>query len=141
MTVRVRLGATATVEVADVPDGSLWLPLDDLLGALDWHVTPLGDQRIGLCPDEQRCVPVPPEAVSNPPGQAPRIDLGALADPLGVSVVRHGRFAAVVPHTAASRTPAAASGRGIVLPEVTTGEPVPLAEAGRRRCVFAWASW
>ena len=141
MTIRVRLGATATVEAAQAPDGSLWLPLDDLLQGMGWHLTRLGEDRIGLCPDEQRCIPVPAEAVVRPADGGPRIDLGSLADPLAVSVVHHGRFAAVVPHADAPGAPGAASGRGITLPEVTTGEAVPVAEAGRRRCVFAWASW
>lgn len=137
----VRLGSHPPVRVPHIDRPGLWLPLGQCADFLDLHVTDLGEGRIGLCPEPDRCVPVPDEAIDR--AAAPSIDIAILAPALGLAIARDadGRRAAVVPGAVAdpSRPPDTAG--DLLLPDVWTDAPLSLAERGRRSCVFAWASW
>jgi len=142
----LRLGTAAPIRVATGGRGGLWAPLSETVEGLELSVTDLGEGRIGLCPDAEHCVPVPPEAVDHS-GGAPFLDLQLLAPALGLAIAHDaaGRRAVVVPGDTpeALDSPPGRSGAasGVVLPDLRTGAPTPLGALGRRSVVFAWASW
>ena len=140
MTLTVRLGTADPIAVRGRPDGPVHVPLDQLVQAFDWHLTELGEGSVGLCPDEDRCIPIPGDAVLDEAGGR-LVDLSRVSAPLGIAVVRHDDLAAVVAHDMPGEEPRARSGSGIELQDVHSGEARPLVAPGRRRCVFAWASW
>ena len=141
--VTVQLGGeyrtTGSAERAE----ALWVPLADVLRALRMDLSDLGEGRIGLCPDEDRCIPVPSEAVRQSAGGR-EVDMRALAEPLGFALAQDPARAALVRANKAVAAPAgipAVSGAELALPDVRTGQEMRLAEEGRRSCLFAWASW
>lgn len=136
----VRLGPDTIVVGHGGVGNEVWVAVEHVAEAFGWSVTDLGGAEIGLCPDPDTCVPVPSAATRSDDGRA-RVDLAALADPLGLAVARRGGRAAVVAGGRGSVGGRAASAHGLVLPDARTGLPTALVEEGRRTCVFAWASW
>lgn len=138
--VTVRLGRDEHVEVPDHGADTLWVPLDALVRGLGWHVTDLGQGRLGLCPDAERCIPAPDELVDARDGTV-LVDLARLADPLGVALARQPGRAAAVAYPPEGTTAVDTRAVAPTLEDIRTGAPLDLADSGRRRCVFAWASW
>lgn len=113
-------------------------PIERLAEALGWELKALDDDRFGLCPEPERCVPIPTAAVTD--GEL-RLDHDGALTALGLIAV-HDRH-----HTVVERSAAAASGLGagdlveLRLPDVSSGELRPLVEGGRPSAIYAWASW
>lgn len=113
-------------------------PLESLADALGWELKALDDDRFGLCPEPERCVPIPAEAVTD--GEL-RLDHDGTLTALGLVSV-HDRH-----HTVVELSAAAASGLGagdliaLRLPDVSSGEHRPLVDGGRPTAIYAWASW
>ena len=129
-----------------------WMPLD-ALAALDVTVKHLGDDAIGLCPDDDRCVVVPPHArMSAAPvdtrGEpttdetAHAVDLTDLAGDLDLVIADDGHHAAV--RRSASSGSAVRLHTGdtfdLTLPDLDGIEGSVVSGDGRV-AVFAWASW
>lgn len=114
------------------------VPLEPLARALGWELKALDDDRFGLCPEPDWCVPIPEEAVAD--GEL-RLDHDGALTALGLISVRDRH------HTVVELSAAAGSGLGagdlveLRLPDVSSGAPRPLVEGGRPTAIYAWASW
>ena len=112
-----------------------WVVLDALVTS-GFEVKELGDDRIGLCPDPDRCVPV---SASQRRGDA--VDLEPLAPALGLVVASDGHHAVVrwAPGGDASHL-RAGDQLSLELPDLD-GDVRPVVAPHGRMAVFAWASW
>jgi hypothetical protein len=114
------------------------VPLEGLAGALGWELKPLDDDRFGLCPEPDRCVPIPENAVA---GGELLLDHDEAVAALGLISVNDRD------HTVVELTDTPASGLGtgdlvdLRLPDASSGDLRPLVEPGRRTAIYAWASW
>jgi hypothetical protein len=94
-----------------------------------WLLKPEGACRGGVC------IPLPP--------QGPTVDVGVLADRLGMGVVRderHGLWA-LGPSTVSGRALESAEAPDFVLPDLD-GRPFRFASLrGQKVVLVAWASW
>lgn len=114
------------------------VPLEALADALGWELKTLEDDRFGLCPEPERCVPIPAEAVTD--GEL-RLDHDGRLTALGLISV-HDRY-----HTVVEPSAAAPNGLGagdlirLRLPDASSGDDRPLVEGGRPTAIYAWASW
>lgn len=118
-------------------DGATWVDLDALESA-GIEVKELGEGKIGLCPSAERCIPVPDDA-----RRGVAIDLGALAEALGLVIADDGRHAVVRrgPDTEQVDSELEVGGQfDLRLPDLD-GDEQPLAASHGRSAVFAWASW
>jgi hypothetical protein len=95
---------------------------------------------LGLCPDGERCVPVPASALLERDGQR-LVDVMTVAEPLGLVVVGIDDLTVVRPGPLPAVAASGADARGLSLRNLADGELQPLAEEGSRTAVFAWASW
>lgn len=120
----------------EVSTSGVWLGVKDL-EQLGVSVVDVGSGRIGLCPEGDRCIPVP---VSD--WRDGLVDLTALSSELGFVYADDGTYCAVRP-----------APRGGLLSRLGPGDPLeltlrslggelqPVVPAGERGAVFAWASW
>lgn len=119
----------------DTPAGT-WVGMATL-EALGVTVRDLGGGRVGLCPETGGCVPVHEAA-----RRGGVVDLGALAEALGLVVVDDGTHAVV------RRADGGAAGSALevgdeldlTLPDLE-GRPRDVVPRPGRGAVFAWASW
>ncbi len=105
------------------------LPIDDFERGTGWLLKPEGACRSGVC------VPLPPQQTT--------VDLGLVAERLGMAVVhdeRHGLWA-VGPSTVSGRALESAEAPDFVLPDLD-GRPFRFSSLrGQKVVLVAWASW
>ena len=112
---------------------SLDVDAGELARRTGWTIKPEG-----ACKGEV-CVPLP-----DGPARGGTVDVGALADRLGMPVVHDDAAGlwALGPDTVSGRALATAEAPEVVLPDLRTGEPFALSSLrGRKVVMIAWASW
>lgn len=137
----MRAHFTGTTAPATADADGWWVPLDAAAAAFGWKVTDLGG-GIGLCPDDDTCVPVPGDDVRHAGGVTEvRLD-PRLRDALGLVAAANDREVVF----AVGATGAASAGAGgdlsaIRLPDARAGRARGLTSGGRRTALYVWASW
>lgn len=115
-----------------------WFPVAQA-SSLGATVTKLGDTAIGLCPTEDRCVPVPGQWHDVDAGL---VDLTELADELDLVIVDDGQHAVIRRASAPGQASQLHPGDrfDLELPDLS-GSVGRVASKRGQMAVFAWASW
>lgn len=119
-------------------DNGRTTPVAALAGALRWELKDLDGGRFGLCPEPDRCVPLPAEAVDR---DALRLDHTDTLATLGLVMAHDNAHTVIEVSAAGQRGLGTGDPVDMHLPDVHTGVPTPLAEPGRPTAIYAWASW
>lgn len=111
--------------ILDAPE----LPIEDFERGTGWLLKPEGACRGGVC------IPLPP--------QAPTVDVGVVAERLGMALVHDERYGlwALGPSTVSGRALESVEAPDFTLPDLE-GQPFRFSSLrGQKVVLVAWASW